>query len=60
MKGFATWNGIGNLRVNAQALAVMAVAAFAIATVFTTGFLQNSLVHEVFHDLRHAIGLPCH
>lgn len=48
------------MRVNAQALAVMAVAAFAIATVFTTGFLQNSLVHEVFHDLRHAIGLPCH
>lgn len=45
---------------NTQMWGLLAVASLAIATVFTTGFLQNSTVHEVFHDLRHAMGLPCH
>ncbi len=45
---------------NTQLLGMLAVAGFALATLFTTGFMQNPTVHEVFHDLRHAMGLPCH
>lgn len=45
---------------NSQLLGMVAVAAFALAAIVTTGFLQNPVAHEVFHDLRHAMGLPCH
>jgi cobalt transporter subunit CbtB len=61
MRISAVRNLRGAVVERADVLAMTAMVAFAVATVFTTGFMQeSSTVHEVFHDLRHALGLPCH
>ncbi len=36
------------------------VALVAIAAFFVMGFAQTAAAHDVFHDLRHALGVPCH
>lgn len=33
---------------------------FVAMAIFAVGFEQNMVVHETFHDLRHAAGFPCH
>lgn len=35
--------------------ALVAMAAF-----YVMGFAQAAATHDVFHDLRHALGAPCH
>lgn len=36
------------------------VALTAAAAFYFMGFAQAAAAHDVFHDLRHAAGLPCH
>ncbi len=36
-------------------MALVATAAF-----YVMGFAQAAAAHDVFHDLRHAVGIPCH
>lgn len=36
------------------------VALLAAAAFYFMGFAQAAVAHDVFHDLRHAVGLPCH
>ncbi len=54
--------------------AIIVLAALAVFTIFTMGYDQGHLfsivqgskafdelyVHELFHDMRHAAGFPCH
>jgi hypothetical protein len=63
-------------RLRARQLAAPAVGAlaFALALVYAVGFDQGALataltdalrdsggvLHEVFHDARHLLGVPCH
>lgn len=35
--------------------ALLAVGAF-----YVMGFAQAAWAHDAFHDLRHALGTPCH
>lgn len=48
-------------RLGLHALQMMVFATTA-TMVLTLGLVANGnpAVHEVLHDLRHAIGLPCH
>lgn len=51
------------IRVSALAWAAMAAALFlAYVVLQENGVLLNSwaAAHELFHDGRHALGLPCH
>lgn len=36
-------------------IALMAAVAF-----YAMGFAQAAAAHDIFHDFRHAAGLPCH
>ncbi len=46
----------GNARVLVWSIALVAVLAT--AAFYAMGFA--AAVHDVFHDFRHAAGLPCH
>ncbi len=35
-------------------------AAFGLAIMFAAGFAQAEIIHGAQHDMRHAIGFPCH
>lgn len=52
------------IRVPAWALLAVALAAFAIYTLtLENGLLLGahaSQLHELFHDARHFVGVPCH
>ncbi len=48
----------GNARVLVWSIALVAVLAT--AAFYAMGFAQAAAVHDVFHDFRHAAGLPCH
>lgn len=39
---------------------VLFVAFFGVALLFSAGFAQPSIMHDVAHDTRHATGFPCH
>lgn len=47
-------------------LAVVGVAALALLTLYLAGFDQGAIsrsgmyLHELMHDGRHLLGLPCH
>lgn len=40
--------------------AVIFILGFALLAVYAVGLDQNPIVHQGFHDLRHAAGFPCH
>lgn len=48
----------GNARVLVWSIALVALAAT--AAFYVMGFAQAAVAHDVFHDFRHAVGLPCH
>ncbi len=39
---------------------VIFLMALTILVGYVVGIDQNPAVHETFHDLRHAMGFPCH
>ncbi len=43
-----------------QALVYLGLAAMGIALVWAVGFAQMPILHDTFHEFRHAVGLPCH
>lgn len=52
-----TWlpGNAGSLVWGAMLVVLVATAAF-----YVMGFAQAAAAHDVFHDLRHAVGIPCH
>lgn len=55
-----------SLGTAALAVALVAVAALALLTLYLVGFDQGAIsrtgmfMHELMHDGRHLLGLPCH
>ncbi len=47
-------------RINADFATIATVAFLGLALVFVTGFARASVIHDSSHDVRHAIGFPCH
>ncbi len=39
---------------------IILTAAFGLGIMFTAGFAQSAVIHDAQHDMRHAIGFPCH
>lgn len=39
---------------------LMFLLAAGLLVTLAVGFNQNHMVHETFHDIRHAMGFPCH
>ncbi|MEE9601586.1 MAG: CbtB domain-containing protein [Thermoplasmata archaeon] len=39
---------------------IVLAALVATAVFYVMGFAQATAAHDVFHDLRHAVGVPCH
>lgn len=56
--------GVERIRVPAWALFAVALAAFALyALTLENGMLLGARaeqLHELFHDARHFVGVPCH
>jgi cobalt transporter subunit CbtB len=52
----------GRLVANAYSfgLWIALTALVATAAFYAMGFAQAAVAHDVFHDLRHALGMPCH
>lgn len=49
------------VRISGQQLAaILLVLGFALLVVYTVGMNGNPVLHEAFHDVRHAAGFPCH
>ena len=47
-------------RVDGNLAGIFLTAFAGLALVFLAGFAHASAVHNVAHDLRHAIAFPCH
>lgn len=49
-------------RVGVLSKPLQLVSAFLLgmAILYGAGFVQTSAVHNAAHDMRHAIGFPCH
>ncbi|MFQ5838910.1 MAG: CbtB domain-containing protein [Thermoplasmata archaeon] len=46
--------------VSSFGLWITLTALAAVAAFYAIGFTQAAAAHDVFHDLRHALGMPCH
>lgn len=40
--------------------ALFAALAVGMVMLYAVGFVETSAVHTVAHDMRHAMGFPCH
>lgn len=43
-----------------QVATYVGVAAVFAALIWAVGFAQVPVLHDTFHEFRHAVGLPCH
>ncbi len=39
---------------------LVVVAALGAALIFVAGLAQSETLHDAAHDVRHAVGFPCH
>ncbi len=39
---------------------IVLTAVFGLGILFLAGFAQSAVIHDAQHDMRHAIGFPCH
>lgn len=39
---------------------LLAMGLLGLGIVFASGHVQASAVHDAAHDMRHALGFPCH
>ena len=39
---------------------LMLMAIVGLGIVFASGHVQASTIHDAAHDMRHALGFPCH
>jgi len=46
--------------LSAKIVAAAVAILLGVATLFVAGFSGNDFVHAAAHDVRHAIGFPCH
>jgi cobalt transporter subunit CbtB len=47
-------------RTSSGVLPILAAALLGLGLVFVGGLAQSSVLHDAAHDVRHAIGFPCH
>lgn len=50
----------GSKRISIGILAALAALMLGGLILFMVGFAPNDFVHAAAHDVRHAIGFPCH
>ncbi len=55
-----TTTNIQVLSISQKIIAGSLVLFIGLALIYGTGFVQNTALHNGAHDLRHAIGFPCH
>jgi cobalt transporter subunit CbtB len=51
---------LAHTRIGISPLLVLTMAGLAFFVIYMVGVETLPLVHNAFHDLRHAAGFPCH
>lgn len=55
-----TATSLATPRLSARMAPALAALALGLGLFLTVGFAWPSALHNATHDMRHALGLPCH